>query len=37
MSQRSDHGYADVNGMEIYWESFGGGGTPVIVLHGGFG
>ncbi len=37
MAQRADHGFAAVNGAEIYWESYEGDGTPVIVLHGGFG
>lgn len=32
-----ESGYAPVNGMELYYESQGSGGTPVIVLHGGFG
>jgi len=30
-------GYAPVNGVEMYWESRGGGGVPLIVVHGGFG
>ena len=30
-------GYAPVNGLELYWESRGEGGTPLVVLHGGFG
>jgi pimeloyl-ACP methyl ester carboxylesterase len=30
-------GYAPVNGLEIYWESRGSGGTPLIVTHGGYG
>ena len=37
MSQPSAKGYAAVDGMELYWESFGSGGTPLIVVHGGFG
>ena len=37
MSQPSAKGYAAVDGMELYWESFGSGGTPPIVVHGGFG
>src|SRR5215475_4395862 len=30
-------GYAPVNGVDIYWESRGTGGTPLIVTHGGYG
>ena len=30
-------GYAPVNGIELYWESRGHGGTPLVVVHGGFG
>lgn len=30
-------GYAPVNGLELYWESFGRGDRPLLVLHGGFG
>ena len=30
-------GYAAVNGVEMYYESRGTGGTPLIVSHGGFG
>jgi hypothetical protein len=30
-------GYAPVNGMDIYWESHGSAGTPLVVVHGGFG
>ncbi len=30
-------GYAPVNGVEMYWESRGEGGTPLVVTHGGFG
>ena len=30
-------GYAPVNDVEIYWESRGDGGVPLIVVHGGFG
>jgi hypothetical protein len=37
MNQPSDTGYAAVDGVEIYWESYGTGGTPLVVVHGGFG
>ena len=30
-------GYAPVNGVQMYWESRGEGGVPLIVSHGGFG
>jgi pimeloyl-ACP methyl ester carboxylesterase len=30
-------GYAPANGVDIYWESRGSGGTPLVLLHGGFG
>jgi pimeloyl-ACP methyl ester carboxylesterase len=33
----SDSGLAPVNGLQLYWESSGSGGTPLILLHGGFG
>jgi pimeloyl-ACP methyl ester carboxylesterase len=30
-------GYAPVNGVQMYWRSIGEGGTPLVVVHGGFG
>src|SRR3954452_24546264 len=30
-------GYAAVNGLDMYWRSVGEGGTPLVVVHGGFG
>ncbi|MGA2521133.1 MAG: alpha/beta hydrolase, partial [Acidimicrobiales bacterium] len=30
-------GYAPVNGLEMYWESFGAEGPPLVVVHGGYG
>lgn len=30
-------GYAPVNGTDVYWESRGPGGTPLIAVHGGYG
>lgn len=30
-------GYAPVNGVQLYWRSLGEGGTPLVVVHGGFG
>jgi pimeloyl-ACP methyl ester carboxylesterase len=37
MTTPSTSGYAPVNGMEIYWESHGAGGTPLVLVHPGFG
>jgi len=37
MSGPSSSGHVPANGVEIYWESRGEGGTPLIVVHGGFG
>ena len=28
-------GYAPVNGLQMYYEVHGSGGTPLILLHGG--
>jgi pimeloyl-ACP methyl ester carboxylesterase len=28
-------GYAPVNGLEMYYEVHGSGGTPLLLLHGG--
>jgi pimeloyl-ACP methyl ester carboxylesterase len=36
MTQPIESGYAPINGMQLYWESLGSGGTPVVVSHGGF-
>lgn len=30
-------GYAQVDGVEMYWESRGADGTPLVVVHGGYG
>jgi pimeloyl-ACP methyl ester carboxylesterase len=32
-----ESGYAPVNGLDMYWESRGEGGTPLVLVHGGFG
>jgi pimeloyl-ACP methyl ester carboxylesterase len=29
--------YAVVNGLKMYYETYGGGGTPLIAIHGGLG
>jgi pimeloyl-ACP methyl ester carboxylesterase len=35
---RIDEGYAPVTGgVRMYWRSLGEGGTPLVVVHGGFG
>jgi pimeloyl-ACP methyl ester carboxylesterase len=28
-------GYAPVNGLQMYYEVHGSGGTPLLLLHGG--
>jgi pimeloyl-ACP methyl ester carboxylesterase len=30
-------GFAPVNGVHLYWESCGQAGTPLVLVHGGFG
>jgi pimeloyl-ACP methyl ester carboxylesterase len=30
-----DSGYVDVNGLHLYYEIHGDGGTPLVLLHGG--
>lgn len=35
--QQPTAGYAPANGVDIYWESRGEGGTPLVLLHGGYG
>ena len=43
MAAVTDHGYAQVNGVEVYWESWGEddsgarGGIPLLLVHGGYG
>jgi len=37
VTQPNTTGYAPVNGMELYWESYGAGNTPLLVVHGGYG
>jgi pimeloyl-ACP methyl ester carboxylesterase len=32
---RNDTGYAPVNGLQMYYEVHGSGGTPLLLLHGG--
>ena len=37
MTAKPTTGYAPVNGTNVYWESRGAEGTPLIVVHGGYG
>lgn len=30
-------GYADVNGLHVYYETYGSGDVPLVLLHGGLG
>jgi pimeloyl-ACP methyl ester carboxylesterase len=30
-------GYADIGELRMFWRSIGEGGTPLVVVHGGFG
>jgi pimeloyl-ACP methyl ester carboxylesterase len=32
-----DSGYVTVGGTEMYWESRGSGGPPLLLVHGGYG
>jgi pimeloyl-ACP methyl ester carboxylesterase len=33
----TDSGYVAIDGTEMYWESRGSGGTPLLLVHGGYG
>lgn len=33
----AEAGYAEVDGAEVYWESWGSTGTPLLLVHGGYG
>ena len=37
MLEQETCGYVPVGDVEMYWESRGNGGTPLVVVHGGFG
>ena len=37
MSRAAESGYAPVDGVLVYWESRGAGGTPLLLVHGGYG
>jgi len=36
MTTPSSSGYASVNGLEMYYETYGSGGTPLVLIHGAF-
>src|SRR5579859_3389330 len=33
----AEAGYAEIDGAEVYWESWGSTGTPLLLVHGGYG
>jgi pimeloyl-ACP methyl ester carboxylesterase len=33
----AETGFVAVDGTEVYWESRGSGGTPLLLVHGGYG
>ena len=35
MTGLKETGYAPVNGLQMYYELHGSGGTPLVLLHGG--
>jgi pimeloyl-ACP methyl ester carboxylesterase len=35
--ETTTEGYAPVGDVAMYWRSLGAGGTPLVVVHGGFG
>jgi pimeloyl-ACP methyl ester carboxylesterase len=37
MPRSVESGYAPVNEASVYWESRGEGGTPLLLVHGGYG
>jgi pimeloyl-ACP methyl ester carboxylesterase len=37
MTTTTDEGLAPVGPLRMYWRSLGSGGTPLVVVHGGFG
>jgi pimeloyl-ACP methyl ester carboxylesterase len=37
MDRERATGYAPVNGVNVYWDRRGSGGTPLVVVHGGYG
>ena len=37
MTETLTEGYAPVGDVQMYWRSMGTGGTPLVVVHGGYG
>lgn len=37
MTETASEGYAPVGDVRMYWRSWGSGGTPLVVVHGGYG
>jgi pimeloyl-ACP methyl ester carboxylesterase len=37
MSRPAESGYAPADGVSVYWESWGDGGPPLLLVHGGYG
>lgn len=37
MARPVESGYASADGVDVYWESRGEGGTPLLLVHGGYG
>lgn len=37
MAGEVSSGYAPADGVHVYWESRGNGGTPLVMVHGGYG
>ena len=33
----AESGYVAVDGTDMYWESRGSGGPPLLLVHGGYG
>lgn len=34
---QTESGYVPAGGVDVYWESRGSGGTPLVMVHGGYG
>ncbi len=37
MADPAATGYAALEGVNLYWERYGSGGTPLVLVHGGYG
>jgi hypothetical protein len=33
----AESGFVEVDGTRMYWEGRGSGGTPLLLVHGGYG